>query len=134
MHRRTKVREANYCARRNTASSSPPLCTAIPMKECVGAICWIKRSSEPKTSFLVACFCLAVCLPFGIAMAATSWNDLIEAANREGQVAIYGSGYYGDVFRDFQKKFPKIRIQYESGGGASQFAVRLMNEDRKSVV
>ena len=63
-------------------------------------------------------------------MSAASWNEVIEAANREGQVAIYGSGYYGDVFRDFQKKFPKIRVQYDSGGGASQFAVRIMTERR----
>jgi len=83
-----------------------------------------------KTIFVVVSFCLWVCLRFGIAMGATSWNDLIEAANREGQVVIYGSGYYGEVFREFQKKFSKIRVQYESGGGASQFAVRLMNERR----
>jgi len=83
-----------------------------------------------KTWVSVVVFCLGVCFRFGIAMGATSWNDLVEAAKREGQVAIYGSGYYGEVFREFQKKFPKIRVQYESGGGASQFAVRLMTERR----
>src|SRR6516162_9090428 len=115
MHRRTKVRAANCCARRKTESSSPPLCTAVRMTECVGSICWIKRSSDlnamrrKKTWFLVASFCLAVSLRSGMAMGPTSWNELIEAGNKEAQVAIYGSGYYGEVFREFQKKFPKIR-------------------------
>jgi ABC-type Fe3+ transport system substrate-binding protein len=83
-----------------------------------------------KTLFLLAAVCLALPLRIGAAPAASSWEDLLEAANRESQVVIYGSGYYGEVFQEFQKKFSKIRVQYESGGGASQFAVRLMNERR----
>ena len=83
-----------------------------------------------KTLFILAAVCLALPLRVGAARAAASWKDLVEAANREGQVVIYGSGYYGEVFKEFQKKFPKIRVQYESGGGASQFAVRIMTERR----
>lgn len=83
-----------------------------------------------KKLFLLAALFLAFPLRVGAARAAASWEDLVETANREAQVVIYGSGYYGEVFQEFQKKFPKIRVQYESGGGASQFAVRLMNERR----
>src|SRR6201987_2236445 len=83
-----------------------------------------------KKLFILAALCLAIPLRVGAARAAGSWEDLVEGANREGQVVIYGSGYYGEVFKEFQKKFSKIRVQYESGGGASQFAVRIMTERR----
>src|SRR4029077_7689490 len=83
-----------------------------------------------KTLFILAAVCLALPLRVGAARAAASWKDLVEAANRDAQVVIDGSGDYGEGFKEFQKRFPKIRVQYESGGGASQFAVRLMTERR----
>ena len=56
------------------------------------------------------------------------WEKIVEAAKKEGQVAVYISGYE-EVLPEFQKEFPEIKIVAVTGRG-SQMAQRLLTERR----
>jgi iron(III) transport system substrate-binding protein len=56
------------------------------------------------------------------------WEKTIEAGKKEGQVAVYISGYE-EVLPEFQKEFPEIKIISITGRG-SQMAQRLLTERR----
>ena len=56
------------------------------------------------------------------------WEKTVEAAKKEGQVAVYISGYE-EVLPAFQKEFPEIKIISTTGRG-SQMAQRLLTERR----
>jgi len=54
------------------------------------------------------------------------WENVLAAAKKEGQVAIYISGYE-EVLPDFQKEYPEIIVTAVSGRG-SQIGQRLIVE------
>ena len=57
------------------------------------------------------------------------WDAILEAAEKEGHVAIYGSEDYERVFQGFQKKFPDIKATFVLGPGG-QIGQRIMSERR----
>jgi iron(III) transport system substrate-binding protein len=56
------------------------------------------------------------------------WEKTLEAAKKEGQVAIYISGYDA-VLPDFEKEFPEIKVIAVTGRG-NQLGPRLLSERR----
>jgi len=59
-----------------------------------------------------------------------AWEKTVEAAKKDGQVAIYGPAGDESVYVDaFQKAFPDIRVGY-TGGRMSQLISRIMSERR----
>jgi iron(III) transport system substrate-binding protein len=57
------------------------------------------------------------------------WERTVQGATQEGQVVLYGSSVYQEVFREFQKKYPGIRVTHVSGTG-TDIAQRMMTERR----
>jgi iron(III) transport system substrate-binding protein len=60
---------------------------------------------------------------------AQSWDKVVEAAKREGQVTIYATDVYEEVYREFQKRYPEIKVVMVPGAG-SAIANRIMGERR----
>lgn len=56
------------------------------------------------------------------------WAKTLEAAKKEGQVAVYISGYEA-VLQDFEKEFPEIKVTAVTGRG-NQLGPRLLAERR----
>jgi hypothetical protein len=42
----------------------------------------------------------------------TEWETTLQAARKEGQVVLYGSHVYGDVFKVFEKRYPEIKVTH----------------------
>jgi len=65
----------------------------------------------------------------GAAVAESSWqaewHDTLKAAEEEGRVVLYVSDVYFEVFQQFQKKYPHIKVTSVTGRG-SQIAQRVM--------
>lgn len=73
---------------------------------------------------------LGAAAPGNVSAAAESeWERTVAAAKQEGSVVLYVSDIYGEVFRDFQKKYPDIDVVAMAGRG-SQIAQRVMAERR----
>src|SRR5690242_21778956 len=47
----------------------------------------------------------------------TEWENVLTAAKKEGQVAVYISGYE-EILPEFQKEFPDIKVQPTTGRGS----------------
>ena len=58
----------------------------------------------------------------------TEWEKVLEAAKKEGQVAVYISGYE-EILPEFQKEYPEIKVVPTTGRG-SQVGQRLLAERR----
>ncbi|MBM4297448.1 MAG: hypothetical protein FJ143_06880, partial [Deltaproteobacteria bacterium] len=56
------------------------------------------------------------------------WEKTLEAAKKEGQVAVYISGYDA-ILPDFEKEFPEIKVVAVTGRG-NQLGPRLLAERR----
>jgi len=56
------------------------------------------------------------------------WEKVLAAAKKEGQVAVYISGYE-EILPDFQKEYPEIKVNAVTGRG-SQIGQRLLAERR----
>ncbi len=82
-------------------------------------------------------FAFAMFLSFGVsaAMAAQSeawradWEKTLQAAKKEGRLVLYGSADFENLFIDFNKKFPEIKVTGVYGRGAD-VAKRFMAERR----
>lgn len=57
------------------------------------------------------------------------WEKTLQAAEKEGQVTLYGSSVYEEVFREFRKRYPKIKVNHVIGRGAD-VSQRILNERR----
>jgi ABC-type thiamine transport system substrate-binding protein len=59
----------------------------------------------------------------------SDWEATLQAARKEGQVVLYGSHVYGDVFKVFEKRYPGIKVNHVGlhGGPTGQ---RIMTERR----
>ena len=51
------------------------------------------------------------------------WARLVEAAKKEGRLVLYGSADYEQLFGEFQKKYPEIKVT----GSLSAAALTLPN-------
>lgn len=57
------------------------------------------------------------------------WERTLQGAKQEGQVTLYASQAYEDVFREFQKRFPEIKVVSVIGHGGPS-AQRILSERR----
>jgi iron(III) transport system substrate-binding protein len=82
-------------------------------------------------------YAIAILLIFGIdaAMAAqpeawkADWDKSVQAAKKEGQLVLYGSADFENLFAEFHKKYPEVKVTGVFGRGAD-VAKRLMSERR----
>jgi iron(III) transport system substrate-binding protein len=58
-----------------------------------------------------------------------AWEKTLEAANREGQIFIYGTDTVEILFREFQKKYPQIKVTTMSLGAPAALQ-RILAERR----
>jgi iron(III) transport system substrate-binding protein len=59
----------------------------------------------------------------------TDWDRTVEAGRKEGQLVLYGSADFENLFAEFRKKYPEVKITGVFGRGAD-VAKRLMSERR----
>ncbi|NIO09388.1 MAG: hypothetical protein GTO40_15825, partial [Deltaproteobacteria bacterium] len=59
----------------------------------------------------------------------SDWDETVRAAKEEGRVVLYVSDVFFEVFQEFQKKYPEIKVISVTGRG-SQIAQRVMAERR----
>ncbi len=57
------------------------------------------------------------------------WEKTLQAAKKDKQVVLYASDRYGELFQEFQKKFPEIKVASVLGLGP-QTIQRIMAEQR----
>src|SRR6266581_5250820 len=77
------------------------------------------NGKQLKRGFLALSFLLASRLLFSVMPAGAAegrlasqneWEKIVEAAKKEGQLVLYASEGYEEVFRDFRKKYPEIKV------------------------
>src|SRR5713226_1390465 len=93
----------------------------------------MRKSRTPMTlllwmaslSFLMTSFAAAASSPNW----QTEWEKTVEAAKKEGQVAVYIKAGYDGVFPAFQKKYQDIKI-VSVAGQAADITNRLIAERR----
>lgn len=84
--------------------------------------------------FFLVSFFFAVQPPAAAGAAArpewqAEWERTLQAAKKEGHLAIYVSDVYEEIFREFEKKYPEIKlITVPATGG--QLSQRIMSERR----
>src|SRR5919108_5326592 len=70
----------------------------------------------------------------GAALAAQArWEDLVKAAEREGEVTVYATNSVGDlpvIWQAFQRKFPKIKLNAVPISTTSEIVTKIMAERR----
>src|SRR5262249_6215559 len=100
----------------------------------------MKRATLLYVQIVAACGWLVCARGYSIAAQAlanwkTDWETTLSAAEKEGQLVIYGPRgrdqevLYSEIF---PRAFPKIRVQYTSGRLSQQIS-RLMAEQRAGV-
>ena len=57
------------------------------------------------------------------------WEKTLQAAKKEGQLVLYGSADFENLFAEFHKKYPEIKVTGVFGRGAD-VAKRMMSERR----
>ena len=57
------------------------------------------------------------------------WEKSLQAAKKEGQLVLYGSADFENLFAEFHKKYPEIKVTGVFGRGAD-VAKRMMSERR----
>jgi iron(III) transport system substrate-binding protein len=79
----------------------------------------------------LAMLALALLPGFAFAQAPQEWDKLVAAAEKEGQVTVYGPPgiTYQNAIGAFQDSFPKIKLVYVPGSGTNN-AQRLVTERR----
>jgi iron(III) transport system substrate-binding protein len=95
----------------------------------------VYRSSSEMAKLVVALF--ALCLVAGVATGAekadwqTEWEKTVAAAEKEGELTIYGQGRagVGKSIQAFSQAYPKIKLSFVEGSG-SNLAKKIMAEKR----
>lgn len=89
-----------------------------------------------KSRLMILFFLIFFALPAGALLAAQSkhgweaeWDKTVQAAKKEGKLTIYISEVYEEVFREFEKKYPEIKV-LAVPALAGQLAQRIMSERR----
>lgn len=90
-----------------------------------------------KSKRFIACATLLVALSFAtIAGAAQArWEDVVRAAEKEGEVTVYATNSVGDlqvIWDAFKKKFPKIKLNSVGISTTSEIVTKIMAERRAS--
>ncbi|MGH7772962.1 MAG: ABC transporter substrate-binding protein [Candidatus Binatia bacterium] len=58
------------------------------------------------------------------------WERVLQAAKKEGEVTFYGSSGYEQVFREYHKRYPEIKVNASTGLRGSDYGQRIMTERR----
>ena len=78
--------------------------------------------------------CLAACVIADTGVAAqTGWEDIVRAAEKEGEVTVYATNSVGDlqvIWDAFKKKFPKIKLNSVGISTTSEIVTKVMAERR----
>jgi iron(III) transport system substrate-binding protein len=97
-----------------------------------------RRNYDKKMRWKILRYLFFIVLLLGIESAAfgaeapkwqTDWEKTIDAAKKEGQLVIYGSAEYEQLYTEFHKKYPEIKVTGVFGRGAD-VAQRIMAERR----
>lgn len=84
--------------------------------------------------FIAAILFIAVAAVTGRAIAAqTGWEDIVRAAEKEGEVTVYATNSVGDlqvIWDAFKKKFPKIKLNSVGISTTSEIVTKVMAERR----
>jgi len=77
---------------------------------------------------------LLTCIDTAVALAAQArWEDVVRAAEKEGEVAVYATNSVGDldvIWAAFRKKFPKIKLNALGISTTSAMVTKVMAERR----
>jgi iron(III) transport system substrate-binding protein len=79
--------------------------------------------------------CLVGALPRLTLAAQARWEDVVRAAEKEGEVSVYATNSVGDlqvIWDAFRKKFPKIKLNALSISTTSEMVTKVMAERRAS--
>lgn len=90
------------------------------------ASCWTAARSLFAIAFL---FTLANAAFAAQADWKKEWDETLAAAKKEGRLVLYGSADYEQLFGEFQKKYPEIKVTGVFGRGAD-VAKRILTERR----
>ena len=78
--------------------------------------------------------CLAACVIADTGAAAQAgWEDIVRAAEKEGEVTVYATNSVGDlqvIWDAFKKKFPKIKLNSVGISTTSEIVTKVMAERR----
>jgi iron(III) transport system substrate-binding protein len=84
--------------------------------------------------FIAAILFIAVAAVTGRAIAAqTGWEDIVRAAEKEGEVTVYATNSVGDlqvIWDAFKKKFPKIKLNSVGISTTSEIVTKVIAERR----
>src|SRR5437660_10651528 len=89
-----------------------------------------------KVLVVVGLLVVAVCALADRANAAqASWEEVVKAADKEGEVTVYATNSVGDlqvIWEAFRKKFPKIKLNSVPISTTSEIVTKVMAERRAS--
>lgn len=87
----------------------------------------------PLIGVKILCFIVALPANGGESKPAwqVQWEKTVEAAKKEGQVAIYHGSDFDRIFAEFHKKYPEIKVVSITGGtGPGGISQRILTEQR----
>jgi iron(III) transport system substrate-binding protein len=90
------------------------------------------RTYKCEVAILALALAIAIYAP-GAASAQTRWEDLVRAAEKEGEVTVYATHSVGDlrvIWDGFKKKFPKIKLNSVGISTTSEIVTKIMAERR----
>ena len=83
-----------------------------------------------KVLFFSFCFFILVRLAFAQEDWRAGWERTVEAAKKEGRVVLFCSDDYDILFREFQKKYPEIKVEAVTTANVPGVWQRVMSERR----
>jgi ABC-type glycerol-3-phosphate transport system substrate-binding protein len=79
---------------------------------------------------------LLTCIDTAVALAAQArWEDVVRAAEKEGEVSVYATNSVGEltvIWDAFKKKYPKIKLSAVPISTTSEIVTKIMAERRAS--
>ncbi|MGH7824651.1 MAG: ABC transporter substrate-binding protein [Candidatus Binatia bacterium] len=96
---------------------------------------WLKRVRRIGR-WAAMVFAAGLCLQLGelkqtlAAEGNAEWEQTLQAAKKEGEIAIYGSRGYEKVFEIFYKRYPEIKVNALTGLRGSEYGQKVMTERR----
>ena len=99
-----------------------------------GNMKWCGKHRPGSLSVAAMIFCVAIATIAGRAGAAQArWEDIVGAAEKEGEVTVYATNSVGDlqvIWNEFKRKFPKIRLNSVGISTTSEIVTKIMAERR----
>src|ERR1043166_5332217 len=96
--------------------------------------CKTHRSYKTFIGCVLVTLTVVLCVLSGRAGAAQArWEDVVKAAEKEGEVTVYATNSVGDlqvIWDAFKKKFPKIKLNSVGISTTSEIVTKVMAERR----